>query len=99
MSFKGPLTAKAIGARFRSARSLVPQLNRKSFCDKHEINRYTMQSWENGLHISKGGGTGRNLSMPWPKKEFLAQVTGFLKVWASQPAPLLMISKAKMAKK
>ena len=54
MSLKGPQTTKAIGARFRSARSLVPQLNRKSFCDKHEINRYTMQSWENGLHISKG---------------------------------------------
>lgn len=46
--------AKNIGARFRSARSLVPDLNRKSFCERHEINRYTMQSWENGLHVSKG---------------------------------------------
>lgn len=44
---------KSIGARFRSARSLVP-INRKSFCERHGINRYTMQSWENGLHISKG---------------------------------------------
>jgi hypothetical protein len=49
----GPPT-KSIGARFRSARALVPQLNRKSFCERHGINRYTMQSWENGLHISKG---------------------------------------------
>lgn len=46
--------AKSIGARFRSARSLVPDLNRKMFCERHGINRYTMQSWENGLHISKG---------------------------------------------
>jgi hypothetical protein len=46
--------AKNIGARFRSARSLVPNLNRKSFCERYEINRYTMQSWENGLHVSKG---------------------------------------------
>lgn len=45
---------KDIGARFRSARSLVPNLNRKSFCERHGINRYTMQSWENGLHVSKG---------------------------------------------
>lgn len=49
-----PNDAKNIGARFRSARSLVPNLNRKSFCERHGINRYTMQSWENGLHISKG---------------------------------------------
>lgn len=48
-----PVDAKSIGARFRSARSLVP-INRKSFCERHGINRYTMQSWENGLHISKG---------------------------------------------
>jgi hypothetical protein len=46
--------AKNIGARFRSARSLVPNHNRKSFCERYEINRYTMQSWENGLHVSKG---------------------------------------------
>jgi hypothetical protein len=46
--------SKIIGARFRSARSLVPDLNRKSFCEKYGINRYTVQSWENGLHISKG---------------------------------------------
>lgn len=46
--------AKNIGARFRSARSLVPDLNRKSFCERYGINRYTMQSWENGLHVSKG---------------------------------------------
>lgn len=46
--------ATAIGARFRSARALVPHLNRKSFCEQHDINRYTMQSWENGLHVSKG---------------------------------------------
>ncbi len=46
--------AKSIGTRFRSARSLVPDLNRKSFCERHGINRYTMQSWENGLHVSKG---------------------------------------------
>jgi hypothetical protein len=46
--------AKIIGARFRSARSLVPNLNRKMFCEKYDINRYTMQSWENGLHVSKG---------------------------------------------
>jgi hypothetical protein len=50
---KTGLEAKNIGARFRSARSLVPNLNRKSFCERHEINRYTMQSWENGLHVSK----------------------------------------------
>src|SRR5580704_15173991 len=45
---------KIIGARFRSARSLVLDLNRKSFCEKYNINRYTVQSWENGLHVSKG---------------------------------------------
>ncbi len=54
MSLKTSLHAKNIGARFRSARSLVLDLNRKSFCERHEINRYTMQSWENGLHVSKG---------------------------------------------
>ncbi len=54
VSLKTSLHAKNIGARFRSARSLVPNLNRKSFCERHEINRYTMQSWENGLHVSKG---------------------------------------------
>lgn len=53
MSLKANQDAKSIGTRFRSARSLVP-LNRKSFCERHEINRYTMQSWENGLHVSKG---------------------------------------------
>lgn len=53
--------AKIIGARFRSARSLVPNLNRKSFCERHGINRYTMQSWENGLHISKGKNVDRFL--------------------------------------
>ncbi len=54
MSLKTCQDPKNIGARFRSARSLVPNLNRKSFCERHEINRYTMQSWENGLHVSKG---------------------------------------------
>lgn len=54
MSQKPGPEAKNIGARFRSARSLVPNLNRKLFCERHEINRYTMQSWENGLHVSKG---------------------------------------------
>lgn len=54
MSHKPNHDAKNIGARFRSARSLVPNLNRKSFCERYEINRYTMQSWENGLHVSKG---------------------------------------------
>lgn len=53
MSLKPSQDAKSIGTRFRSARSLVP-INRKSFCERHEINRYTMQSWENGLHVSKG---------------------------------------------
>lgn len=54
MSQKLNHDAKSIGARFRSARSLVPDLNRKSFCERYGINRYTMQSWENGLHVSKG---------------------------------------------
>ncbi len=54
MSHKESQDPKLIGARFRSARTLVPKLNRKSFCERHGINRYTMQSWENGLHISKG---------------------------------------------
>jgi len=54
MTHKTGPEAKNIGARFRSARSLVPNLNRKLFCERHEINRYTMQSWENGLHVSKG---------------------------------------------
>lgn len=54
MSQKPSQNAKNIGARFRSARSLVLSLNRKSFCERYEINRYTMQSWENGLHVSKG---------------------------------------------
>lgn len=54
MSQKSSQDAKNIGARFRSARSLVPDLNRKLFCERHGINRYTMQSWENGLHVSKG---------------------------------------------
>jgi SOS-response transcriptional repressor LexA len=54
LSLKLNQDAKNIGARFRSARSLVPDLNRKSFCERHGINRYTMQSWENGLHVSKG---------------------------------------------
>lgn len=54
MSLKPNQDAKNIGARFRSARSLVPDLNRKLFCERHGINRYTMQSWENGLHVSKG---------------------------------------------
>lgn len=54
MSHKPSHNAKNIGARFRSARSLVISLNRKSFCERYEINRYTMQSWENGLHVSKG---------------------------------------------
>ena len=54
MNQKSSQDAKNIGARFRSARSLVPDLNRKSFCERHGINRYTMQSWENGLHVSKG---------------------------------------------
>lgn len=54
MSHKSNHDAKNIGARFRSARSLVPDLNRKSFCERYGINRYTMQSWENGLHVSKG---------------------------------------------
>lgn len=54
MSQKLNHDAKSIGARFRSARSLVPDLNRKSFCERYQINRYTMQSWENGLHVSKG---------------------------------------------
>lgn len=53
MSQKPSQNAKSIGARFRSARSLV-NLNRKAFCERYEINRYTMQSWENGLHVSKG---------------------------------------------
>lgn len=50
---KSDLNLKNIGARFRSVRSLI-NINRKTFCERHEINRYTMQSWENGLHISKG---------------------------------------------
>lgn len=54
LSLKSSQEAKIIGTRFRSARSLVPDLNRKSFCEKYGINRYTMQSWENGLHVSKG---------------------------------------------
>ncbi|MCA9508514.1 MAG: hypothetical protein KC505_08845 [Myxococcales bacterium] len=54
MNLKNNPNAKTIGTRFRSARSLVPNLNRKLFCERHGINRYTMQSWENGLHVSKG---------------------------------------------
>jgi hypothetical protein len=54
MSQKIHPAAKNIGARFRSARALAPDLNRKDFCERHDINRYTMQSWENGLHVSKG---------------------------------------------
>jgi hypothetical protein len=54
MSVKPGQNARSIGARFRSARSLVLNHNRKSFCELYEINRYTMQSWENGLHVSKG---------------------------------------------
>jgi hypothetical protein len=54
LSLKTTQDPKIIGARFRSARSLVPDLNRKLFCEKYDINRYTMQSWENGLHVSRG---------------------------------------------
>lgn len=54
LNLKNTQDTKIIGARFRSARSLVPDLNRKSFCEKYGINRYTVQSWENGLHVSKG---------------------------------------------
>ena len=54
MSLRSNQETRSIGARFRSARSLVPDLNRKSFCERYGINRYTMQSWENGLHVSKG---------------------------------------------
>lgn len=54
MSLRSNQETRGIGARFRSARALVPDLNRKSFCERYGINRYTMQSWENGLHVSKG---------------------------------------------
>ncbi len=36
-----------MGVRIRMARSLLP-LNRTEFCDKHGLNRYTIQAWEIG---------------------------------------------------
>lgn len=53
MQDKSELNLKEIGARFRSVRSLI-NINRKTFCERHSINKYTLQSWENGLHVSKG---------------------------------------------
>lgn len=44
---------KEVGLRFKSVRSLVP-LNRKDFCDKHGLNRFTVQSWEIGRNFSRG---------------------------------------------
>lgn len=43
---------KEVGLRFKSVRSLVP-LNRKDFCDKHGLNRFTVQSWEIGRNFSR----------------------------------------------
>lgn len=36
-----------MGLRIRMARSLLP-LNRTEFCEKHGLNRYTIQAWELG---------------------------------------------------
>ncbi len=44
---------KTIGLRVRSARSLVA-LNRKDFCEKHDLNFHTVQSWEIGRNLSRG---------------------------------------------
>lgn len=41
-----------VGLRFKSARSLV-HLSRKDFCDKHGLNRFTVQSWETGRNFSR----------------------------------------------
>lgn len=45
-------TPQEVGLRFKSARSLVP-LSRKDFCDKHGLNRFTVQSWEIGRNFSR----------------------------------------------
>lgn len=41
-----------IGDRFRYARELC-SLNRTDFCNKHELNCYTVQSWELGRSFSR----------------------------------------------
>lgn len=41
-----------IGDRFRQARELCP-LNRTDFCNKYELNCYTVQSWELGRSFSR----------------------------------------------
>ena len=47
---EGPQT---VGERFRIARELSP-LSRKSFCAKHDLNWYTVQSWELRRNFSRG---------------------------------------------
>lgn len=42
-----------IGERFRQARELS-SLSRKAFCNKHELNWFTVQSWELGRNFSRG---------------------------------------------
>jgi len=45
-------TSLPIGERFRYARELC-SLNRTDFCNKHELNCYTVQSWELGRSFSR----------------------------------------------
>ena len=47
-------TTTTLGDRFRQARALVP-LSRMAFCLKHDINTYTLQSWENDRYSSRSG--------------------------------------------
>jgi hypothetical protein len=42
----------SIGDRFRYARELCP-LNRTDFCNKYDLNLYTVQSWELGRSLSR----------------------------------------------
>jgi hypothetical protein len=44
---------QTVGERFRLARELSP-LSRKSFCTKHDLNWYTVQSWELRRNFSRG---------------------------------------------
>lgn len=53
ISLSGHEGPQTVGERFRLARELSP-LSRKSFCAKHDLNWYTVQSWELRRNFSRG---------------------------------------------
>ncbi|MEI6805747.1 MAG: hypothetical protein WCK49_04485 [Myxococcaceae bacterium] len=80
-------TPSEVGLRFKSARCLV-RLSRKDFCEKHGLNRFTVQSWETGRNFSRSKNVN-NFCEALAKEGIFCTVEWLLEGVGTQPTKLL----------